>query len=184
MLQNRDIAGQGAAGYEGLETGEEATWTTSSFSASLGASRRTTPLPAPRRLHDTDEAQLEVAAVGERTADRRIEVRDPAEEFHLRATAAGGVVGGLIGFLTGPIGVLIGGATGAAVGSLVDLSDAENLNRLLPLFGQVVRPGSAATIGVAHEPGVPGSDLRRERRGTGRDHRLGRVPPAVGDDPR
>ncbi len=104
-----------------------------------------------RRLHDTDEVQLEVAAVVERTADGRIEVRDPAEEFHLRATAAGGVVGALIGLLTGPMGLLIGGATGAAVGSLVDVADAENADQLLHVFGQIVRPGSAATIAVAYE---------------------------------
>jgi uncharacterized membrane protein len=104
-----------------------------------------------RDLHRSDELQLEVAAVIQRTPDGGIDVRDLAEEFQLRVTAAGGVVGALIGLLTGPMGVLLGGATGAAVGSLVDVADTESADDVLRWFGQDVQPGSAATIAVAHE---------------------------------
>ena len=104
-----------------------------------------------RRLHDAGDMQLEAAAVMERTADGRVDVRDLAEDFHPRATAAGGLVGALIGVLTGPMGLLIGGATGAAVGSLVDVADAESADQVLRVFGQVVPPGSAATVAVASE---------------------------------
>jgi len=104
-----------------------------------------------RRLHDGDEVQLEVAAVVERTADGRIEVLDAAEELHLRATAGGGVVGVLIGLAAGPMGLLIGGATGAAVGSLVEVAEAESADQVLRVLGEIVRPGSAATIAVAYE---------------------------------
>ncbi len=104
-----------------------------------------------RLLHDSDDLRLEGAAVVKRASDGHIDTVEQAEDFHLRATAAGGLVGALIGVLTGPVGLLVGGATGAAVGSLVDVADAESADQLLRVFGTVVPPGSAATIAVVHE---------------------------------
>ena len=104
-----------------------------------------------KRLHETDDLQLEAAAVVERAPNGEIVVVEVAEDFHVRATAAGGLIGALIGVLTGPIGLVIGGATGAAVGSLVDVADAESADALLRIFGQAVPPGSAAAIAVLFE---------------------------------
>lgn len=103
------------------------------------------------RLHETDDVQLDAAAVVERAPDGELVVLDVAEDFHVRATAAGGLIGALIGVLTGPVGAVIGGATGAAVGSLVDVADAESADALLRIFGQAVPPGSAAAVAVLFE---------------------------------
>lgn len=116
-----------------------------------GADPGRSAVQALRRLQDADDVRLEAAAVLERTLEGQIRVRDLVEEFHLRATASGGLIGALIGILTGPFGMVIGGATGAAVGSLIDVADAENADQLVRVFGKVVRPGSAATIAVAYE---------------------------------
>ena len=120
-----------------------------------------------RRLHDADVVRLEAAAVIERTEEGRIAIRDVSEDFHLRATAAGGVLGALIGVLTGPFGLVIGGATGAAVGSLVDVADAQNTDQIVRVLGRTVRPGSAATLAVAYER-TPAAvdDLAAELSGT------------------
>ena len=106
-----------------------------------------------RQLHKNHDVELEVAAVVERRADGRVDVRDLCEALHLRTAAASGVVGGLVGFLAGPVGVLLGGATGAAVGSLVDVAEAESADDLVRRFSEMVVPRSAATIAVVHEPG-------------------------------
>lgn len=123
-----------------------------------GVDRGEDAVQALRRLQDADDVRLEAAAVLERTREGQVHVRDLAEEFHLRATASGGVIGALIGVLTGPFGMVIGGATGAAVGSLIDVADAENVDRLVRAFGKIVRPGSAATIAVAYERTPTGVD--------------------------
>ena len=104
-----------------------------------------------RRLHDADEVQLNAAVVVDRVAEGPVVVGEVSEDFHIRATAAAGLVGALIGALTGPPGVIIGGVTGAAVGSLVDVADAESTDHMLRMSGETIPPGSAATIAVLME---------------------------------
>ncbi|HVL06250.1 MAG TPA: DUF1269 domain-containing protein [Acidimicrobiales bacterium] len=104
-----------------------------------------------RQLHEAHDVQLDAAAVVDRAAAGPVVVGEVAEEFHLRATAAAGLVGTLIGALAGPPGAIIGGVTGAAIGSLVDVADAESADQILQIFGETVPPGSAATIAVLSE---------------------------------
>ncbi|HWI05240.1 MAG TPA: DUF1269 domain-containing protein [Acidimicrobiales bacterium] len=104
-----------------------------------------------RRLHEAHDVRLDAAAVVERAATGPVVVGEVAEELHLRATAAAGLVGTLIGALAGPPGAIIGGVTGAAIGSLVDVADAESTDQILQSFGETVLPGSAATIAVLSE---------------------------------
>ena len=104
-----------------------------------------------RQLHDAHDVRLDVAAVVDRTPDGPVVVGEVTEDFHMRATAAAGLVGVLIGALTGPPGAIIGGVTGAAVGSLVDVADTESADQILRMFSEAVPPGSAATIAVLSE---------------------------------
>jgi uncharacterized membrane protein len=116
-----------------------------------GANQAEEGLVGLRQLHDTEDVQLNAAAVVERGVDGPVVVGEVTEDFHMRATAAAGMVGALVGALTGPPGLILGGVTGAAVGSLVDVADAESTDQMLRMFGETVPPGSAATIAVLFE---------------------------------
>ncbi len=109
---------------------------------------------AVRRLRLLDEQgaiRLEAVAVVERTEAGRVAVLEQAEDVHIKATAAGGLIGGVVGLLAGPVGLLVGGATGAVIGSLVDVADAESSDDVIRSLARAVHAGSAATIAVVDE---------------------------------
>ena len=118
-----------------------------------------------KQLDSQGQIEIAGAAVVEREADGRVDVKSEVGDAPYAGIASGGVIGLLIGIIGGPLGVLIGGTYGMLVGSLFDIDDVDTTDSVLSEISKQVQPMRAALLAQVTEPSPEVIDTAMARLG-------------------
>jgi uncharacterized membrane protein len=104
-----------------------------------------------KELDSQGQIKISGAAVVDRDADGRVDIKSQVGDTPYEGTAVGGTIGLLVGIIGGPLGMLLGGSYGLLVGSLFDMDDVSTTESVLGDISKQVQPNRTAVLAQVTE---------------------------------